>query len=171
MVVYQRHAMHTVAMDVCEELKISKELGPAHELVLAILLTREYASQVQEKEVFEPEGLSSQQYNILRILVGGPEEGYMVKDLRSRVVYRFADMPRLVDRLECQDLVERHTCHHDKRGSMVRITEKGIALETKVRARLDVLMMEMSRALDGEERAQLVGYLDRLRDDYRTRLG
>lgn len=157
-------------MDVREELKISKEVAPGHELALAILLTREYVFHIQEKEVFEPEGLSSQQYNLLRILRGGPPEGYMIKDLRSRVIYRFADMPRLVDRLEARDLVERHTCHHDKRGSMVRITEQGLELEARVRVRLDALMGHLDRALAPEERTQLVGYLDRLRDDYRKRL-
>ncbi len=157
-------------MDVREELKISKEVPPGHELALAILLTREYVAHIQEKEVFEPEGLSSQQYNLLRILRGGPPEGYMIKDLRTRVIYRFADMPRLVDRLETKDLVERHTCHHDKRGSMVRITERGLDLEARVRVRLDALMGHLDRALAPEERTQLVGYLDRLRDDYRKRL-
>lgn len=158
-------------MDVCEELKISKELGPTHELVLSILLTREYLAHIQEKRVFEPAGLSLQQYNILRILAGGPPQGYMVKELRSRVIYRFADMPRLVDRLEGQDLVERHTCHHDKRGSMVRITERGLDLEAKVRVSLDGLMAELSDTLEDDERDRLIGYLDRLRDDYRRRLG
>ncbi|HET6329704.1 MAG TPA: hypothetical protein VFF76_02860, partial [Holophagaceae bacterium] len=78
-------------MDVKQELKISKALGPGQELALSILLTREYVSHIQEREVFEPEHVSSQQYNILRILRGGPTEGYMIKELRSRVIYRFAD--------------------------------------------------------------------------------
>ncbi len=157
-------------MDVREELKISKEMAPGHELVLAILLTREYASHLQEKEVFEPHGLSSQQYNLLRILRGGPPEGYMVKDLRGRVIYRFADMPRLVSRLEQQGLVKRHACPHDRRGSMVRITDKGLALEASIHEHLDALMARMARALTPEEGRQLIGYLDRLRDDYRGRL-
>lgn len=157
-------------MDVREELKISKDLGPGHELALAILLTREYVSHIQEKQVFEPEGLSSQQYNILRILRGGPVEGYMIKELRSRVIYRFADVPRLVNRLQAQKLVQRTACPHDKRGSMVRITEKGLAAEARVHERLDALMAHMDHALKPEERNQLVGYLERLRDDYRERL-
>ena len=157
-------------MDVREELKISKELGPGHELSLAILLTREYVSHIQEKQVFEPEGLSSQQYNILRILRGGPVEGYMIKELRERVIYRFADVPRLVNRLQAQKLVVRTPCPHDKRGSMVRITEKGLALEARTHERLDAIMAHMDRALKPEERVQLVGFLERLRDDYRERL-
>lgn len=157
-------------MDVREELKISKALGPGHELALSILLTREYVSHIQEREVFEPEGVSSQQYNILRILRGGPTEGYMIKELRTRVIYRFADVPRLVNRLQAQKLVQRTICPHDKRGSMVRITEKGLALEARVRERLDTVMEPMDRALDAEERAQLLSLLERLRDDYRGRL-
>lgn len=157
-------------MDLKQELKISKALGPGHELALAILLTREYVSHIQEREVFEPEGVSSQQYNILRILRGGPAEGYMIKELRERVIYRFADVPRLVNRLQVQKLVVRTPCPHDKRGSMVRITEKGLALEARVHGRLDGLMAAMDRALKPEERMQLLGFLERLRDDYRERL-
>jgi len=157
-------------MDLKQELKISKALEPGHELALSILLTREYVSHIQEREVFEPEGVSSQQYNILRILRGGPTEGYMIKELRSRVIYRFADVPRLVNRLQAQKLVVRTPCPHDRRGSMVRITEKGLALEARVHERLDALMAHMDRALQPEERKQLVGYLERLRDDYRERL-
>lgn len=157
-------------MDVREELKISKALDPGHELALAILLTREYVFHIQEQQVFEPEHVSSQQYNILRILRGGPSEGYMIKELRSRVIYRFADVPRLVNRLQAQKLVQRMPCPHDKRGSMVRITEKGLALEARVHDRLDGLMIHMDRVLKPEERVQLLGYLERLRDDYRERL-
>lgn len=161
---------HTGAMGIREELKISKELGPGHELALAILLTREYVSHIQEQEVFEPEGLSSQQYNLLRILRGGPVEGYMIKELRERVIYRFADVPRLVNRLQAQKLVQRTPCPHDKRGSMVRITEKGLALEARVHERLDTLMAQLERALQPEERDRLLEYLERLRADYRGRL-
>lgn len=157
-------------MDVREELKISKPLGSGHELALAILLTREYVSHIQEQQVFEPEGISSQQYNILRILKGGPPEGYMIKDLRSRVIYRFADVPRLVNRLQAQKLAQRVPCPFDRRGSIVRITEKGLALEARVRERLDALMEHMDKALKPEECARLLGLLERLRDDYRERL-
>jgi DNA-binding MarR family transcriptional regulator len=157
-------------MDLKQELKISKPLGPGHELALSILLTREYVFHIQEREVFEREAISSQQYNILRILRGGPTEGYMIKELRSRVIYRFADVPRLVNRLQAQKLVQRTACPHDKRGSMVRITEKGLALEARVRERLDTVIEPMDRALDAEERTQLLSLLERLRDDYRERL-
>lgn len=157
-------------MDLKQELKISKALEPGHELALSILLTREYVSHIQEREVFEPEGVSSQQYNILRILRGGPPEGYMIKELRSRVIYRFADVPRLVNRLQAQKLAQRTVCPHDKRGSMVRITEKGLALEARVRERLDTIIAPMDRALSAEERTQLLSLLERLRDDFRERL-
>ena len=157
-------------MGVHEELQISKPLGLGHELALAILLTREYVSHIQEQQVFEPEGLSSQQYNLLRILKGGPEGGYMIKDLRCRMIYRFADVPRLVNRLQGHKLVERRPCPHDKRGSMICITAKGLALEARVHLRLDTLMAHMDKALNAEERGQLLSLLERLRDDYRDRL-
>ena len=157
-------------MHLREELKISKSLEPGHEVALALLLTREYVARLQEEFVFGPTKLSDQQYNMLRILKGGPKDGYLIKDLRCRMIYRFADVPRLVNRLVAQKLVTRTPCPHDKRGSMVRITDKGAALEAKVRERMDSLVDRLDKCLSPAEREQLLMLLERLRDDYREQL-
>jgi DNA-binding MarR family transcriptional regulator len=157
-------------MHLREELKISKPLEPGHEVALALLLTREYVARLQEEFAFGPTGLSDQQYNLLRILKGGPKEGYLIKDLRCRMIYRFADVPRLVNRLAVQKLVTRTPCPHDKRGSMVRITDKGLAAEAKVHEKLDALIGKIDRSLSAAEREQLLMLLERLRDDYRELL-
>ena len=157
-------------MHLREELKISKALDPGHEVSLAILLTREYVARLQDQRVFGPVGISDQQYNMLRILKGGPREGYLIKELRCRMIYRFADVPRLVNRLAAQKLVSRTACPQDRRGCMVRITEKGLAAEGKVHAQLDALMSSIDRSLNPTEREELLMLLERLRDDFRERL-
>ena len=157
-------------MHLREELKISKALEPGHEVALALLLTREYVARLQDELVFGPTGLSDQQYNLLRILKGGPKDGYLIKDLRCRMIYRFADVPRLVNRLAVQKLVTRTPCPHDRRGSMVRITDKGLALEAKVREKMDALVVRMDKCLSPAEREQMLMLLERLRDDYREQL-
>src|SRR5450631_2012817 len=150
-------------MHIRAELQITKPLEPGHEVALALLLTREYVARLFEEGLGKPEGISDQQYNVLRILKGGPKDGYLVKDLRCRMIYRFADVPRLVNRLEAQGLVKRCENPADRRGSRVQITPKGLALEARMRGRHDALCQQLDRAISPEEREVLLGMLKRLR--------
>ena len=157
-------------MHIREELQINRPLDPGHELALALLLTREYVARLFEQGLYEPEGLSDQQFNVLRILKGGPKDGYLVKEIRCRMIYRFADVPRLVNRLEERGLVKRCENPADRRGSRVQITPKGLALETKMHGRHHTLCEQVDRCLSIEERETFLGILERLRDDHRTQL-
>ncbi len=157
-------------MHIREELQINRPLDPGHELALALLLTREYVARLFEQGLYEPEGLSDQQFNVLRILKGGPKDGYLVKEIRCRMIYRFADVPRLVNRLEERGLVKRCENPADRRGSRVQITPKGLALEGRMHGCHDTLCQQVDRCLSAEERDLLLGLLERVRNDYRLQL-
>ena len=157
-------------MHIREELQITKPLDPGHEVALALLLTREYVARLFEEGLGNPEDISDQQYNVLRILKGGPKDGYLVKDLRCRMIYRFADVPRLVNRLEARGLVKRCENPADRRGSRVQITAKGLAQEARMRGRHDAICQQLDRCLSVEERATLLDLLERLRNDHRNQL-
>ena len=153
-------------MHIREELQITRPLEPGHEVALALLLTREYVARLFDECLYGPEGLSDQQYNVLRILKGGPRDGYLVKDIRCRMIYRFADVPRLVT----AGLVKRCENPADRRGSRVQITPKGLALEAKMHGRHDALCQQVDRSITAEERDVLLGLLERLRNDHRAQL-
>jgi len=157
-------------MHIHEELQIAKPLAPGHEVALALLLTREYVARLFDQALYEPEGLSDQQFNVLRILKGGPQDGYLVKDIRCRMIFRFADVPRLVNRLEARDLVKRCENPADRRGSRVQITPEGLALEAKLHGRHNALCRQVDRCLSMEERESLLHLLERLRNDHRMQL-
>jgi len=157
-------------MHIREELQITKPLDPGHEVALALLLTREYVARLFDEGLYEPEGISDQQFNVLRILKGGPKDGYLVKELRCRMIYRFADVPRLVNRLEARGLVKRCENPADRRGSRVQITAKGLALESRMYGRHNALCQQVDRCLTSEECTALLGYLERLRNDHRAQL-
>ncbi len=157
-------------MNIREELHIGRPLDSGHEVALALLLTREYVSRLFEEQVFKDSDLTDQQYNLLRILKGGPEEGYLIKDLRCRMIYRFTDVPRLVDRLVGMGLALKTPCPKDRRGSRVRISPDGLALEAELRARHAALCRTLDRVLSPSERQTLLNLLERLRDDYREAL-
>lgn len=157
-------------MHLNEELMLRKQLETGHEVALSLLLTREYLARLFDEGIFKRESLTDQQFNVLRILKGGPPEGYLIRDIRRRMIYRNADVPRLVDRLVKQGLVERNPCEHDRRGCMVCLTLKGDKLQAKVRPLHDELCRRLDRVLSPQEQRTLVELLERLRDDYREQL-
>jgi DNA-binding MarR family transcriptional regulator len=157
-------------MHLKDELHIGKSLDSGHEVALALLLTREYVNRLFEEQVFRPSGLTDQQYNLLRILKGGPDEGYLIKDLRCRMIYRFADVPRLVDRMVSLGLLSKAPCPLDRRGSRVRITAKGRDLEAALRDRHSALCSTLDGCLTPQDRGALLAQLEKLRDDFRDRL-
>jgi len=157
-------------MHLREELQIVKPFEPGQEVALALLLGREYLTRLFDKGLFEPEGISDQQFNVLRILKGGPKDGYLVKDLRCRMIFKFADVPRLVNRLEARGLAKRCENPADRRGSRVQITAKGLALEARLRVRHQALGARVDRVLSPAEREQFLGLLERLRNDHRAQL-
>ncbi|MDE3245670.1 MAG: MarR family transcriptional regulator [Acidobacteriota bacterium] len=157
-------------MHLREELKISKPIEPGHEVALALLLTREYVSRILDEQVFKKAGITDQQFNVLRILKGGPKDGYLIGEIKERMIFRNADVPRLVNRLAAQGLVKRCENPQDRRGSRIRLTPKGDAFQDKVRPIHAGVCEDIDGCLSEAERDQLLSLLERLRDHYRWML-
>lgn len=155
-------------MDLRTELLISKPLQPGHEVALSLLLTREYAAWFMEERVFKPEGISDQQFNVLRILKGGPKTGYLVCEIKRRMISRNADVPRLIDRLAKQGLVRRKENPTDRRGTRIQVTAKGLATAEAIGPKHAEAMQRFAMGLSEAERRQLVALLERLRDGFRS---
>lgn len=71
--------------------------------------------------------LSSNQYNVLRILRGSPE-GLACGEIGSRMITRDPDITRLLDRLEKRALISRCRESKDRRMVLTRITPAGLKL-------------------------------------------
>jgi DNA-binding MarR family transcriptional regulator len=167
---FQQSVEEGSSMNLQDELMIKKQLDSGHEVALSLLLTREYLARLFDEAIFKRESLTDQQFNVLRILKGGPPEGYLIRDIRRRMIYRNADVPRLVDRLVKQGLVARNECEHDRRGCMVGLTAKGDQLQAKVRPLHEELCQRLDKVLSSQEQRTLIELLERLRDDYREQL-
>ena len=85
-------------------------------------------------------GVTSTQYNVLRILRGSPE-GLPCGEIANRMITRDPDITRLLDRLEKRGLISRCRQTKDRRMVMVRITPEGL----KLLARLDEPVQEGHR--------------------------
>ncbi|MBL8746296.1 MAG: MarR family transcriptional regulator [Phycisphaerae bacterium] len=110
-----------------DEIKKKKPFDfPEQEAFLNIIRTASFLD-AEFDALFKSHGLSSAQYNVLRILRG---EGERMPSLAvaERLVTRVPDITRLVDRLERASLVRRERCKKDRRVVYVSITSKGQAL-------------------------------------------
>lgn len=157
-------------MDLRTELLITKPLQPGHEVALALLLTREYAAWFLEEQLFKPGGISDQQFNVLRILRGGPKSGYLVCEVKRRMISRNADVPRLIDRLAKQGLVRRRENPTDRRGTRIQITAKGLAVAEEIGPKHAEAMQRFAAGFTEAERRQLVDLLERLREAFKSSL-
>ena len=78
-------------------------------------------------QVLKAEDLTSNQYNVLRILRGAPD-GLACGEIGNRMITRDPDITRLLDRLEKRSLIERWREQKDRRVVLARITRDGLDL-------------------------------------------
>jgi len=146
-------------------------MEPGQEIMLAILLTREHLARLSDERLFKPAQITDQQFNVLRILRGGPAEGYLVRELRNRMISRSADVPRLVERMARAGLVARREDPADRRGSLVTLTTEGQALEARLAPLHSELCREVAGLLEPWESKAMVGLLQQFRDGIARRMG
>lgn len=158
-------------MNLHSELHTTKPMEPGQEILLSVLLTREYAGRLSEERLFKPAGITDQQFNVLRILKGGPKEGYLIREIRRRMISRSADVPRLADRMVRAGLVQRCEDPSDRRGCLVRLTPEGEALATRLAPSHSDLCREVGGILEDWETKALLGLLQQLRDGLKAQLG
>jgi len=157
-------------MNVRSELHIGKPMEPGQEIMLAVLLTREYVGRLSDDRLFKPARITDQQFNVLRILKGGPPEGYLIREIRNRMISHSADVPRLVERMARAGLVARREDPADRRGSLVSLTPEGEALEARLAPIHASLCQEVAAVLQDWESKALLGLLQQLRDGIVARL-
>jgi DNA-binding MarR family transcriptional regulator len=150
-------------MSLQEELQMSKLPTPGVQLMLQLMLTREAVVHVQER-LFEAHGLTIQQYNVLRIVRGGPTKGHPIYEIERRMIYRFANVTRLVDRLELQGLLKRVADPKDRRVSRVVITPKGRRLMERLDEPVHAMATQLTSCCSEDECLDLASHLERLRE-------
>ena len=80
------------------------------------------------EQMLAPWGITTSQFNVLRILQGAEPDGLCRNDVRDRMLTRMPDMTRLLDRMEKAGLVSRERSTIDRRLVSTRITPKGTRL-------------------------------------------
>lgn len=140
--------------------------SPEQETALQILRTND---QLQNRlgRFFRSYGLTSSQYNVLRILRG---EGKPLPSLEiaERMVQVVPAITGLIDRLEKQDLVARRRCEEDRRVVYVELTAKGEQLLAQIDEPLAALQKELLGHLTRTELGELSRLLEKARAKMQT---
>jgi len=121
-----------------EELQQDGFQSEHHKAMLNILFTSNCLESNTAK-ILKPFGLSSQQYNVLRILKGQGLNAISVNSIMSRMIDKMSNASRLVEKLRKKGLIERVTCDHDRRQVDVRITNSGLDLLKEVDSQMNEL--------------------------------
>jgi DNA-binding MarR family transcriptional regulator len=152
------------AMSIAKEIKQSRPFASAaQEATVALLRTADVVNRLVDAAI-EREGITGQQYNVLRILRGAGDTGLPTLEIAERMIEQTPGITRLIDRLETKKLVLRERCATDRRQVFCRISAAGLALldrlDKPVRTMSDQALHNLSR----KDIAQLIELLDRTRE-------
>lgn len=148
-----------------QEIKQSRPFRSlAQEATLGLFRTSDVLRR-RASALIEPEGITLQQYNVLRILRGAGTAGLPTLEIATRMVEQTPGITRLLDRLEAKRLVHRERCPDDRRQVTCRITAEGLGLLARLDPGIDAADHLLLGTLSQTEMKQLVRLLDQIREE------
>lgn len=148
-------------MSIEKDIQQTKFRNEYQKTVVNIIYTYNWVTE-KTKQIFERGDITSQQYNILRILRGAGKP-LSTLQIRQRMLDKMSDTSRIVDRLVKKQLVQKVICKTDRRLVDVTITDTGLQLLDKLDSyneEMDALLGNISE----EEAKMLNNLLDKIRN-------
>jgi len=142
-----------------DDIRQNKPFKSLHEeAALNVVRTSATMADAAE-ELLKPHGISSTQYNVLRILRGAEPTGLCRNELRDRMLTRMPDVTRLLDRMEEAGLVVRARDNDDRRLVSTRITAAGRRIVDGLDAPMSALHQRRLGHLTSEQLSKLIELL------------
>lgn len=148
-------------MQIGEEIQSNKFEDSYHKAVINITYTYGWLNNTFRGK-FENYNLTSQQFNVLRILRGQYPNPATVNMIKERMLDKMSDASRIVDRLMQKGLVSRCTNNKDRRAVDIRISEAGLEILSKMDDEFKTRDL-LKNNLTEEEAEKLSDLLDKLR--------
>ncbi|OYQ36051.1 MarR family transcriptional regulator [Flavobacterium cyanobacteriorum] len=146
-----------------EAIKSKTEYTLEKKVVLNIILTSNILGDTFN-EIIKPYDLSSEQFNVLRILRGQKGNPINMCDIQERMIARTSNTTRLVDKLLLKGFVTREICSDNRRKMEIRITDKGL----EILKQLDPGVEEHERKFSGNLTEGELLQLNTLLEKYRN---
>jgi len=147
-------------MSIEKDIQQTKFRNEYHKTVVNLIYTYNWITE-KTKQFFDKGDITSQQYNILRILRGAGKP-LSTLQIRQRMLDKMSDTSRIVDRLVKKELVQKVICKTDRRLVDVTITDTGLQLLDKLDS-YNEQMDSMLASLTEEEAKMLNDLLDKIR--------
>lgn len=148
-------------MQLQNETHTSKFESEYQQAIVNVLYTFNWCND-QLKQLVTPYDITTQQFNILRILRGQFPNPSTITLLKSRMLDKMCDASRIVDRLVQKDLVIKEPNLTDKRSVNIIISQKGMNLLMKMDNEISISNI-VAPNLTESEALQLNELLDKMR--------
>ncbi|PZO27697.1 MAG: MarR family transcriptional regulator [Flavobacteriaceae bacterium] len=150
-------------MKIEDVIKSTVTIDDSKKVILNIIYTQ---SVIGEKfaEVLKPYELSSEQYNVLRILRGQKGNPANMCVIQERMIAKNSNTTRLIDKLLLKELVTREVCPDNRRKIEVQITPKGLELLLELDPKVIEHEKMFANNLSQEELSELNHLLEKFRN-------
>ncbi len=148
-------------MKIEEELKSGKFRSAKHKALVNVLFTEVWFNN-KLREIFKDFSITSQQYNVLRILNGSYPKFMNPKAIKEVMIDKNPDLTRLCDRLLSMGLIEREINESNRRKMDIRINANGISMLKKMDPSIRAIEDNLT-GLNEKEAELLSALLDKMR--------
>jgi DNA-binding MarR family transcriptional regulator len=132
------------------------------EAFLNLLRTSDCLSRAMQRKI-RKWGVTSTQYNVLRILRGAGPNGLTCSAIGSRMITAEPDITRLLGRLKALKLIRQWRNKDDRRVVWTGISESGLELLRQMDPVIEQVPRELLGHLDSREVTELIRLLERAR--------
>lgn len=108
-------------------------------------------------------GITSTQYNVLRILRGARPQGLTCSAIGGRMITAEPDITRLLSRLKTLKFIRQQRDRHDRRVVWTKISASGLELLSEMDPVIQQAPLDLLGHLDEGELAELIRLLERAR--------
>lgn len=91
----------------------------------------------------KPTNLSLQQFNVLSILYGQPEQTATVNLITERLIDRMPNTSRLLNKLMDKGLIEKEKNTNDQRVVCIKLSPEGAILKQQARSIIDSILINL----------------------------
>jgi len=147
-----------------DELKQTRPWGNLQEEVAISILRTAAVLEHETAQVLKPAGITTTQYNVLRILRGAGELGLCRNEVGERLIRSVPDVTRLLDRMEELGLIDRRRSGSDRRFVTTFITARGQEVLAALDERVVTFHRERLAHLTDEQLRAVVTLLEGVRD-------
>ena len=150
-------------MKIEEVIKSTVIMDNSKKAILNVMYTQNIISD-HFNEILKPYDLSSEQYNVLRILRGQKGNPANMFVIQERMIAKTSNTTRLVDKLLLKNFVTREVCPENRRKIEVGITQGGLDVLAELDPKVIEHEQKFAANLTSEELEQLNSLLEKFRN-------